>query len=179
MRVFGQVEKRSSLSLTQQLEGQSIELSVTSLSISSSLTSCYFHPCRTLEDQKNETTPWASRLDGSPPINLLQRSYRSFHRSRPFEPEPENDDDVEEDDGTTVNEPFHFDFDSGEKNLIVTRSSVTVVSDIPTYELTAFKKKMNTLKNREVSRKALFRNLPRFETDGSFSSLFALLSRGA
>jgi len=118
-----------------------------------SLTSCYLQPCRTLEDQKNETTPWTSRLNGSPRITLLQKSFRSFHRSRPSQPEPENDDDVEEDDGSTVNEPNHFNFDSERKNLIVTRSSVTVVSDTPTYKLAAFKKKMNALKNSEVSRK--------------------------
>lgn len=122
-----------------------------------SLTLYYFHPRRTLEDQKNETTPWTSRLDGSPRITLIQRSFGSYHRSRPSEPEPENDDDVEEDDGSTVNEPNHYGFDSERKNLIVTRSSVTLVSDFPTYELAAFKKKMNALKNREVSSKSLFR----------------------
>lgn len=52
-----------------------------------------------------------------------------------------------------MNEPNHFNFDSERKNLIVTRSSVTVVSDTPTYKLAAFKKKMNALKNSEVSRK--------------------------
>lgn len=106
---------------------------------------------RTLKDQKNETTPWPSRLNGSPPIPLLQHSFNHYQHTPPL-PEPEDDDDVEEDDGTTVNEPGErHNFESRTRNTLVSRSSVTLVSDFPTYELAAFKKKMNALKNRQVS----------------------------
>lgn len=83
-------------------------------------------------------------------MNLLEQTHTNFRGSRP-KPEPEDDSDIEEDDGSSVNEFRTYDYNEGRKSSIVTRSAVTLVSDFPTYGLASFRKKMNNLKNRKVS----------------------------
>jgi len=81
-----------------------------------------------LSEEDETTSPWESRLEGSSPINLLRyitpiKMYRGEGRV-----EPEEDEDVEEDDGSDHLEAWEA-MEKQTKYMVVSRSMVTLVRD--------------------------------------------------
>jgi hypothetical protein len=115
-----------------------------------------------VSEQSGTVQPWESRIPGSPSINLMRRILppRTTDKQRfvdEMKDEAEDEEDDVEGEKKAKDEemsPWREAIESRrrkERMVLVKRSMVTLIEQLPVYSLPKFEKKMRALKRREVS----------------------------